>query len=168
MADPANNTGGVSPQQGGNENQPAANTPQQHTPGEWTYFAPTQSVYSVGPRHGVTNHEMHIADIRGHGYLTGGCAGKMDGDVAAAIQDANGRLIAAAPDLLEACNAALDSLCACNVPIEWDCRATLSRAISMATGNCPQCRGTGECPGEEIDETVICSQCGGSGKWVTP
>ena len=28
---------------------------------------------------------------------------------------------------------------------------------------CPQCRGTGWCPGEELDEEIICSKCGGRG-----
>ena len=29
---------------------------------------------------------------------------------------------------------------------------------------CPQCRGTGWCPGEELDEEIICSKCGGRGE----
>lgn len=29
---------------------------------------------------------------------------------------------------------------------------------------CPQCRGTGWCPGEEADEEFVCSKCGGRGK----
>lgn len=29
---------------------------------------------------------------------------------------------------------------------------------------CPQCRGTGWCPGEEVDDEIICSKCGGRGE----
>ncbi len=46
---------------------------------------------------------MHVADVRGWGHLTGrggGCA--FSDDKAIAIQEANARLIAAAPDLLAA------------------------------------------------------------------
>ena len=46
--------------------------------------------------------EMRVADIRGWGHLTGkGALGLSDGD-AIDIQNANARLIAAAPDLLGA------------------------------------------------------------------
>lgn len=31
----------------------------------------------------------------------------------------------------------------------------------MSEPKCPQCRGTGWCPGEEVDEEIICTKCGG-------
>ena len=57
--------------------------------------------------------EMKIADVRGWGHLTGIGAMNLPVADAEAIQDANARLIAAAPDLLSACQvvtAFLDSL----------------------------------------------------------
>ena len=46
---------------------------------------------------------MKICDVRGWGYLTGGGALGLPHDQALAIQEANARLIAAAPDLYTAC-----------------------------------------------------------------
>jgi hypothetical protein len=71
-----------------------------HTPGPWevdkfTYWI-TASNVAKGP--------MHVADIRGWGYLTGkgdGALG-MEYDAAVEVQKANARLIAAAPDMLDA------------------------------------------------------------------
>jgi len=48
--------------------------------------------------------------------------------------EANARLIAAAPALLEAARAALESLDAVDVPQEWDSRPLLRAAIAAATG----------------------------------
>lgn len=44
------------------------------------------------------------------------------------------RLMAAAPEMLSALDAALESLNAINVPQEWDCRSVIRAAISNATG----------------------------------
>jgi uncharacterized Zn finger protein (UPF0148 family) len=33
----------------------------------------------------------------------------------------------------------------------------------MSEKECPKCRGTGWCPGEEVDDEIICSKCGGRG-----
>lgn len=53
---------------------------------------------------------MHVCQVWGWGHLTGkgagGCA--MGPEKAAEIQDANGRLLAAAPDLLAACKALVE------------------------------------------------------------
>lgn len=51
----------------------------------------------------VSKGPMHIADIRGWGYLTGRGHGALglSHEIAAEIQDSNAALIAAAPDLLE-------------------------------------------------------------------
>jgi len=44
------------------------------------------------------------------------------------------RLMAAAPEMLNALDAALESLDAIDVPQEWDCRSVIRAAISNATG----------------------------------
>lgn len=44
------------------------------------------------------------------------------------------RLMAAAPQMLAALDAALESLDAIDVPQEWDCRSVIRAAISNATG----------------------------------
>lgn len=60
-----------------------------HTPAPWEYHKEDQRVHVNG------DYSKMIADIRGWGWLQ-----KLpDGDK---IQDANGRLIAASPDMLEA------------------------------------------------------------------
>lgn len=53
---------------------------------------------------------MKICDLRGWGHLTGIGGMNLPEDKAAEIQDANARLIAAAPDLLAACETALDAI----------------------------------------------------------
>jgi hypothetical protein len=59
---------------------------------------------TAGARYGSNLNGMHVADVRGWGYLTGrGACAMPDGD-AAAIQDANGAFIAAArTDVPELC-----------------------------------------------------------------
>jgi hypothetical protein len=75
----------------------------QHTPGPWNYIQRGTQVWgrSVGGCQ-LQESDHLIADIRGWGhiqYLPNG----------ADVQDANGRLIAAAPDLLEALKEMLDN-----------------------------------------------------------
>lgn len=72
-----------------------------HTPGPWSYdpksgWISTNACCARGL--------MHVADVRGWGHLTGGGHGAhgMAHEAAREIQDANARLIAAAPDLLVA------------------------------------------------------------------
>lgn len=72
-----------------------------HTPGPWkvdqhcgTMIWAAGDAYRNGP--------MRIADVRGWGHLTGRSACAMSDDKAAAIQDANAHLIAAAPEMYEA------------------------------------------------------------------
>lgn len=71
-----------------------------HTPGEWKYEPRGAQVHADNP---YGKDRMLVADIRGWGHLTGtGCgACKMSREDAEAIQDANGRLLAAAPRMLE-------------------------------------------------------------------
>ena len=69
-----------------------------HTPGPWKADKHAYMVFAENP---YKRDDMHVADIRGWGHLTGkggGCA--MPDDKAEAIQRANANLIAAAPDLL--------------------------------------------------------------------
>ena len=61
-----------------------------HTPGPWSYENEGQTVYVGDQIEG-----QWIAQVRGWGWLQKLKNGE-------AVQDANGRLIAAAPDLLEA------------------------------------------------------------------
>lgn len=73
-----------------------------HTPGPWKAVEGVGYVFTEGEPYG--RGVMHVAQVRGWGHLTGrggGCA--FDEDKAIAIQEANARLIAAAPDLLAAC-----------------------------------------------------------------
>lgn len=71
------------------------------TPGPWTYHA---SSGWINADHCCPRGPMHVADIRGGGHLTGHGHGAhaMKWDDAKVVQDANARLICAAPGLLEA------------------------------------------------------------------
>ena len=69
-----------------------------HVPGPWS-FAPNKHQVAVFAG------QMKICDIRGWGHLTGGGALNLPLEEAASIQDANARLIAAAPDLCKATEA---------------------------------------------------------------
>ena len=74
---------------------------EQHTPGPWRVLITSGWIQTIGDPYG--HGSMHIADVRGWGHLTGrggGCA--FSEEKAVAIQEANARLIAAAPDLLAA------------------------------------------------------------------
>lgn len=72
-----------------------------HTPGPWRVQPAIGTwIDAVNPYgHG----DMHIADVRGWGHLTGQGACGLKEEAAVKIQDANARLIAAAPELLAAC-----------------------------------------------------------------
>ena len=50
------------------------------------------------------------------------------------VRQSDARLIANAPELLEALQMALESLDKTDIPIEWDCRATVRAAIAKVTG----------------------------------
>lgn len=71
-----------------------------HTPGKWKYHNRGAHVVSDNP---YGKGYMIVADVRGWGHLTGtGCgACKMRPEDAEDIQNANGRLIAAAPRMLK-------------------------------------------------------------------
>ena len=70
-----------------------------HTPGPWKYHDSGSIVMTA-------DGQMSIADIRGFGRL------EKDFGLSAAIKimDKNGQLISAAPDLLAACQAALEEV----------------------------------------------------------
>lgn len=80
-----------------------------HTPGPWVVLSPMGTwISTVTKPYPNSPGPMHVADVRGWGHLTGtggGCA--MAQDEAIAIQEANARLIAAAPELLAALSAIL-------------------------------------------------------------
>ena len=75
-----------------------------HTPGPWKVSQPS---YWINAPHCCERGPMHVADARGWGHLTGKGHGAhgMEAKEAIAIQEANAKLIAAAPDLLAACQA---------------------------------------------------------------
>lgn len=71
----------------------------QHTPGPWEDSSlPGVKIFAGN---------MTICDVRGWGYLTGAGGLRLPDEEAIAIQCANARLIAAAPDLLAAAQLAV-------------------------------------------------------------
>ena len=68
------------------------------TKGPWKYEDRGQTVWGATPAG-----EIMVCQIRGWGHLTGTVGLKLSENEAAAIQDANGRLVSAAPELYEAC-----------------------------------------------------------------
>jgi len=89
-----------------------------HTPGPWAYTKEDQVVHLPG------DYSKMIADIRGRGWLQ-----KLPNG--AEVQDANGKLIAAAPELLKACIEALKHHQGGHSEIGY----MLHQAIKKATGN---------------------------------
>lgn len=83
-----------------NELQPE---PAKHIPGPWRLGIRGTAVFAQAPH-------AKICDIRGWGYLTGDGEGALNlpGAEAVAIQQANARLIAAAPDLLAMARALIE------------------------------------------------------------
>ena len=88
------------------------------TPGPWIAGAglrggPDDSPWPFGwiMAEGAPKGPMHVAEVRGWGYLTGGGHGALglDNDSAVAIQVANAHLIAAAPDLAQALQGMVDA-----------------------------------------------------------
>ena len=109
-----------------------------HTPGPWQVANFALSIQAVGDPYG--HGPMRIADVRGWGHLTGQGACRFDEAKATAIQTANARLIAAAPDLLAAAKEATISR-GCNDPDCCEAARTheaaldeLCRAIAKAEG----------------------------------
>lgn len=73
-------------------------TPTGPTPPPWKYDLNGQIIYAEDP---YGKGYMHIADVRGWGFLTGKGSGALglSPDDGSKIQDANGELIASAPAL---------------------------------------------------------------------
>jgi hypothetical protein len=97
-----------------------------HTAGPWTLDANPYQATIWGK---TAKGDMKIADLRGWGHLVGVGGLNLPAEQAAEIQDANGRLIAAAPELLEACHAI------CNVIVNAG-PASLEAAINAAYNQC--------------------------------
>jgi hypothetical protein len=84
-----------------NDSQSVAEKREAHTPGPWFVSGPVGFVFTEGEPYG--HGQMHVAQVRGWGHLTGKGGGCGFGeDKAIAIQDANAHLIAAAPTMLSA------------------------------------------------------------------
>lgn len=87
-----------------------------HTPGPWEVLEPVGTwIQTAGDPYG--HGRMHIADVRGWGHLTGFGACHLGMEKAVAVQAANARLIAAAPDLLAACKNLMSMV---DVPVPAD------------------------------------------------
>ena len=93
-----------------------------HTPGPWSYENEGQTVYVGDQIEG-----QWIAQVRGWGWLQKLKNGE-------AVQDANGRLIAAAPELLEALQNIIDSVDKSHAVILVPLAANARAAIAKATG----------------------------------
>lgn len=97
-----------------------------HTAGPWSVGF---RAYDVTAADGY----MKVCDVRGWGYLTGKGSLGLDAGTATAIQEANARLIAAAPDLLEALKVAAD-LCVGTFAEGGTPHKRMLAAIAKATG----------------------------------
>jgi hypothetical protein len=106
-----------------------------HTPGPYRVDGKGWIVTEGDPYgHG----RMHVADVRGWGHLTGGGACNFPPEKAAEIQDANARLIAAPPELLEALQTTLGNLNTIaatrpGITVYDSWRAMVAAAIEKAT-----------------------------------
>lgn len=85
-----------------------------HLPGPWRVGYKSLHVFADNTKIGG---DAMVCEIRGWGYLTGNGHGALglDPAEAAKIQDANARLIAAAPDMLNALRVAYETLSASNL-----------------------------------------------------
>ena len=98
---------------------------QQHTPGPWSYENEGQTVYVGDQIEG-----QWIAQVRGWGWLQKLKNGE-------AVQDANARLIASSPDLLEAlimCCQSMSSVLPDFNPFDQAAYDKARAAIAKATG----------------------------------
>lgn len=102
-----------------------------HTPGPWTVG---YRAIDVGCENAKAGGYAKLFDVRGWGYLTGHGHGGLglDAESAYAIQQANARLIAAAPELLAVAHEAFDFLG--GVDDAGAIRAKLIDAIAKAEG----------------------------------
>jgi hypothetical protein len=104
----------------------------QHTAGPWTLDQ--QGMFVWGE-----DNQMAICEVRGWGFLTGVGAKSLPPDKAEAVQRANGQLIAAAPDLLEALEMVRDADEDCKKDMDYQsippaARAKIDAAILKARG----------------------------------
>ena len=117
------------------------------TPGPWKAHMAGMNVLAC-------NDQMMICNVRGWGYLTGVGALNLPDDQAIAIQDANTRLIAAAPALYEAAQAVCEAhdnvarghnltRCGCTV-----CKV-LRPALALANGQATACAAPHSAKGEK-------------------
>lgn len=123
-----------------------------HTPGPWIWGTDYRGLYGAGPENGVLNYERFEGMWLSYGET----------------REANARLIAAAPDLLEA----LQNLENDDGRIPAHAWALVQSAIAKATGEdtdqddteneicCPACNGSGE----GMTDGSTCSSCKGSGE----
>lgn len=105
-----------------------------HTPGPWVVA--DDVVFQVRAH----NQQMLVAEVRGWGWLTGGGGLALSDEEAEKIQKANARLIAAAPELLDALKN-LEAACAAVASWSDDCldfsdatRVAARAAIAKAEG----------------------------------
>jgi hypothetical protein len=94
-----------------------------HTPGPW----------QANFEHHARDNDAQFMVCRGDNHPLAVLSA--DGWVGIGERKANSRLIAAAPELLDALVMALESLDAAEVPQEWDCRKSVRSAIAKATGS---------------------------------